>query len=206
MRFSFFQGVMSKACSWMTLEKQLSDENYRNNLINCLPIRGGTFTKFDDDVLRESLIQNNNFNSSSTQSFLEHQTKNVDGNGFQTLYLQHEDVYKYGIKSMIFNHLRSVLRKAQDTSSSRSRTVHFMNFVMDEATHLKNFPQPVDCSLVRFVVAEHDAYVPRDNITSPCDIWPGCTVEYINTGHVAASLNHQDVFRKAIKHTMDRLQ
>ena len=195
---------MSKACSWSTLEKQLSDENYRNSLINSLPIGGVTFTKFVDDTLQESLIQSNNFISSS-RSFLENQTKNLGESGLQTLYLQREDVYKYGIKSMIFNHLPSVLREAQDTTSSRSKTVDFMNFVMDEATHLKNFPQPVDCSLVRFVAAEHDGYVPRENIMSPCDIWPGCTVEYINSGHVTASLNHQDVFRKAIKHTMDQL-
>ena len=64
---------------------------------------------------------------------------------------------------------------------------------------------PVDPSLARFVVAKYDGYVPRDNAMSPCDIWPGCTVEYINSGHVAASLNHQHVFRRVINDTLQQL-
>ena len=194
---------MSKACSWNTLEHQLSDEVYRNNLVNCLPINGVTFTKFEDNTLRESLIENN-LNSLS-QPVFESQEKNLDDSGLQTLYLQHQDIFN-GVKSTVFDRLPLVFSKIKaNETSSRSKTVDFMNFVMDEATHLKNFPQPVDSSLARFVVATHDAYVPRDNVMSPCDIWPDCSVEYINSGHVAASLNRQDVFRRVIKDTLEQL-
>ena len=202
----FFQGVMSKACAWNTLEKQLLDEDYRNNLLINLPINGDAFTTFDDDTLGERLIQTNNQLNSSAQTFLEKQGKNLDKSSFQSLYLQHEDIYN-GVKSNFFDQLPSVISKIKSfgMSSKRTRTVDFMNFVMDEATHLKNFPKPVDSSLARFVVAKHDAYIPRDNVMSVCNIWPDSTVEYINCGHVAASLNHQDVFRRAIKDTLDQL-
>ena len=197
---------MSKACAWSTLERQLLDEHYRKNLLNNVAINGDAFTQFDKDLLRDGLIETDYHWNTSPQSYLENDRKNLDENGVQTLYLQHEHIYN-NVKSNFLDYLPSFLRKTKGTgtSSTRSETVDFMNFVMDEATHLKNFPQPVDSSLVRFVVAKHDAYIPRDNIPSPCDIWPGCSVEYINCGHVAASLNHQGVFRRVIKDVFDQL-
>lgn len=199
---SSLQGVMSKACCWNTLEQQLSNEDYRNNLMDYIPISGATFTKFNDDSLRRNFVRD----YSDLESLLEKEKRNLDKSGFRTLYLQQEDIYN-GLKSSFFENLPSVLKtiKARKDFSAKSETVDFMNFVMDEATHLQNFPPPVDTSLVRFLVAKHDAYVPRDNVMSPCDIWPGCTVEYINSGHVAASLNHQDVFRRVISDTLGQL-
>lgn len=199
---SSFQGVMSKACCWNTLEQQLSNEDYRNNLMDYIPISGAIFTKFNDDSLGRNFVRD----YSDLESLLEKEKRNLDKSGFRTLYLQQEDIYN-GLKSSFFENLPSVLKtiKARKDFSAKSETVDFMNFVMDEATHLQNFPPPVDTSLVRFLVAKHDAYVPRDNVMSPCDIWPGCTVEYINSGHVAASLNHQDVFRRVISDTLGQL-
>lgn len=194
---------MSKACSWTTLEKQLLDEVYRNNLFNCIPLNGVASTRFDDGTLIERLIESDLLNTSSHR-FLKEERKNLDENGFQTLCIQHEDAYS-SLKRTIFNKLPSVVSNLRPWASPSSSAIDFMNFVMDEATHLKNFPEPVDCSLVRFVIAEHDAYVPRDNVISPSEIWPGCTVDYINTGHVMALLNHLNVFRKAIKQSMDQL-
>jgi len=199
---SSFQGVMSKACCWNTLEKQLSNEDYRNNLMDYIPISGATFTKFNDDSLRGNFVRD----YSDLESLLEKEKRNLDKSGFQTLYLQQEDIYN-SLKATFLENLPSVLKKFKTGKnvSAKSETVDFMNFVMDEATHLQNFPPPVDTSLARFLVAKHDAYVPRDNVMSPCDIWPGCTVEYINSGHVAASLNHQDVFRRVISETLEQL-
>jgi len=198
----FTEGVMSKACCWNTLEQQLSNEDYRNNLMDYIPISGAILTKFNDDSLGRNFVRD----YSDLESLLEKEKRNLDKSGFRTLYLQQEDIYN-GLKSSFFENLPSVLKtiKTRKDFSAKSETVDFMNFVMDEATHLKNFPPPVDTSLVRFLVAKHDAYVPRDNVMSPCDIWPGCTVEYINSGHVAASLNHQDVFRRVISDTLGQL-
>lgn len=201
-----FQGVMSKACSWNTLEQQLSNEDYRNNLMDYIPISGATFNKFNDDSLGGNFMRDYSDLDSLSQPFLEKEKTNLDKSGFQTLYLQHEDIYN-GLKYSFIENLPSVLKKIKTRKdfSTKPETVDFMNFVMDEATHLQNFPPPVDPSLARFVVAKHDAYVPRDNVMSPCGIWPGCTVEYINSGHVAASLNHQDVFRRVINDTLGQL-
>ena len=73
--------------------------------------------------------------------------------------------------------------------------LHFMRGVMDECTHLGNFSRPVDTSLVIVVAAKSDAYVPRDGVLSIEDLWPGAEVRYIETGHIAAYLFKQSVFR-----------
>ena len=71
----------------------------------------------------------------------------------------------------------------------------FMKGVMDECTHLGNFCTPVDPSLIIIVVAKYDAYVPRDTTLNLQQLWPGCEVRYVNTGHVGAFLTKQHIFR-----------
>ena len=197
---------MSKSCSWNVLEQQLSNEDYRNNLLNYVPVSGKTFTKFDNDSQTGNFEGNYSELNLSSQHFLEKEKSDLDNTGSQTLYLKQEDIYN-NLKSSFIENLPSSLKKikTRENISAKSETVDFMNFVMDEATHLKNFAAPVDPSLARFVVAKHDGYVPRDNVTSPCDIWPGCTVEYIDSGHVASSLYHQHVFRRVINDTLQQL-
>ena len=73
--------------------------------------------------------------------------------------------------------------------------LHFMRGVMDECTHLGNFSCPVDTSLVIVVAAKSDAYIPRDHVLSIEDLWPGAEVRFIETGHIAAYLFKQSVFR-----------
>jgi len=76
--------------------------------------------------------------------------------------------------------------------------LHFMRGVMDECTHLGNFSCPVDTSLIIVVAAKSDAYVPRDRVLSLEDLWPGAEVRYIETGHIAAYLFKQSVFRSVL--------
>ena len=73
--------------------------------------------------------------------------------------------------------------------------MHFMQGVMDECTHLANFSIPVDPSLIIIVVARSDAYVPRDNVVGLQDLWPGCELRYLNSGHISAFLFSQHDFR-----------
>merc|ERR1719510_1692031 len=70
--------------------------------------------------------------------------------------------------------LPSMLRKNKkyNTDSFRSEAIHFMSGLMDEATHLKNYETPIDPSLTIIVVAEKDAYQPREGIAALPDIWP----------------------------------
>lgn len=79
-----------------------------------------------------------------------------------------------------------------------SVVLHFMRGVMDECTHLGNFSRPVDTSLVIVVVAKSDAYIPRDHVLSVTDLWPGAEVRYVDTGHIAAYLFKQSVFRSVM--------
>lgn len=74
-----------------------------------------------------------------------------------------------------------------------------MNGVMDEFTHLSNFPVPVDPSLVIAVAADNDAYVPRIGVTHLTDLWPGAQVRYIqNQGHIQAFIFNRNLFRQTI--------
>ena len=66
--------------------------------------------------------------------------------------------------------------KKQAQEQRRKETISFMNGVMDEITHLGNYSQPIDTSLITFVVAKNDAYFPRSSLMSMESVWPGCEV------------------------------
>lgn len=72
-----------------------------------------------------------------------------------------------------------------------------MNGIMDECTHLKNYPVPVDTSLVIAICAEDDAYVPLDleGISRLNEMWPEAEVRYVKGGHVRAYIQCQQKFR-----------
>lgn len=84
------------------------------------------------------------------------------------------------------------------TEISNEEVINFMKILMDEFTHLNNFPSPVDTSLVVNVCALCDAYVPRNGVTDLTHIWPGMSVRYLNGGHISAFVLHQKAFRDAI--------
>ncbi|VVC88806.1 unnamed protein product [Leptidea sinapis] len=70
-------------------------------------------------------------------------------------------------------------------------TLQFMRGIMDECTHLT-------------VCAKHDAYVPRDDVGTLEEIWPGAEVRYVDAGHVSAYILHQSLFRSCIKEAFER--
>ncbi|XP_050677593.1 protein ABHD18 isoform X2 [Leptidea sinapis] len=83
-------------------------------------------------------------------------------------------------------------------------TLQFMRGIMDECTHLSNFSVPFDTSLIIAVCAKHDAYVPRDDVGTLEEIWPGAEVRYVDAGHVSAYILHQSLFRSCIKEAFER--
>uniref|UniRef100_A0A2H1VCW0 SFRICE_005088 n=1 Tax=Spodoptera frugiperda TaxID=7108 RepID=A0A2H1VCW0_SPOFR len=83
-------------------------------------------------------------------------------------------------------------------------TLQFMRGIMDECTHLSNFSVPYDTSLIIAVCAKHDAYVPRDDVGTLEEIWPGAEVRYVDAGHVSAYILHQSLFRACIKEAFER--
>ncbi|XP_052738959.1 protein ABHD18 isoform X2 [Bicyclus anynana] len=82
--------------------------------------------------------------------------------------------------------------------------LQFMRGIMDECTHLSNFSIPFDTSLIIAVCARHDAYVPREDVGSLEEIWPGAEVRYVDAGHVSAYILHQSLFRSCIKEAFER--
>lgn len=73
--------------------------------------------------------------------------------------------------------------------------IQFMKQLMDEFTHLSNYPRPADPSLVVNVCALCDAYVPRCDVTDLTHIWQGMNIRYLNGGHISAFVLHQRAFR-----------
>ncbi|XP_021182651.2 protein ABHD18 [Helicoverpa armigera] len=83
-------------------------------------------------------------------------------------------------------------------------TLQFMRGIMDECTHLSNFSVPYDTSLIIAVCAKHDAYVPREDVGTLEEIWPGAEVRYVDAGHVSAYILHQSLFRACIIEAFER--
>ena len=84
-------------------------------------------------------------------------------------------------------------------------TLHFMRGLMDECTHLGNYSLPVDTGLIELVVAEHDAYQPRQGVVPLDQLWEGCRTRILNEGHIRSYLFHQNVFRSAVYQALDRM-
>ncbi|XP_068239380.1 protein ABHD18 isoform X2 [Palaemon carinicauda] len=93
--------------------------------------------------------------------------------------------------------------KVKDTLTWEA--VQFMRGVMDECTHLGNFSVPVDPSLIIIVAAKKDGYMPRDGIIPLTELWPGCEMRTLETGHITAYLFNHQVFRQSIRDSFQRV-
>merc|ERR1719431_1389161 len=86
-----------------------------------------------------------------------------------------------------------------------TETINFMRGLMDECTHLGNYSLPVNTDMIELVVAEHDAYQPRQGVVPLDQLWQGCGTRIINEGHIRSYLLHQNIFRSAIYHVFDKM-
>lgn len=66
-----------------------------------------------------------------------------------------------------------VKRKRQSNGLPRPEVLDTMRMVLDSSTHHKYFPTPLDPTLVHFVTAKQDAYIPRANIADVRSLWKG---------------------------------
>ena len=87
------------------------------------------------------------------------------------------------------------LLRIKDNKALHAEALHFMRGVMDECTHLANFTTPVDTRLIIIVGAKQDAYMPRHTTLDLLELWPGCKMRLINSGHVVGFLLNQKDFR-----------
>lgn len=66
-----------------------------------------------------------------------------------------------------------VKRKRQSNGLPRPEVLDTMRMVLDSSTHHKYFPTPLDPTLVHFVTAKQDAYIPRVHIADVRSLWKG---------------------------------
>ena len=84
-------------------------------------------------------------------------------------------------------------------------TMDYMDYILYQLTHLENFSHPELNAAVIFVCANHDSYVPMNNVKSPADIWTDSEMRSIDCGHVMGVLRYQKTFRDAIRDALSRL-
>ncbi|KAI6203136.1 C4orf29-like protein [Aphelenchoides besseyi] len=83
----------------------------------------------------------------------------------------------------------------------------FMWILMDQFTNLEQFPVPVATNLVKFVVAEDDAYIERTGAPDIRELWPGTEVLSLkNVGHVLGIFQHGHSFRRVILEMLQRTE
>ena len=94
---------------------------------------------------------------------------------------------------------RTVQKSTKGTTTAdnimQQVALDFMRGAMDECTHIGNFSRLVDPELAIVVVAEKDAYVPRDSVLGLDVLWPGAELRYVDSGHITAYLFKHSQFR-----------
>lgn len=205
---------MSRSCAWNELEEQLVKGKFRENFLSKVkqisvqssdPSHRMYKESNQADYLKYPVEYSIEHNKPYTLKTSNHKHLDVS----QTIFLDSKSVKQQvynSVKEAVLEYVPSPFgRNDHYNSTSHQKTIDFMNFLMDETTHLQNYPKPIDTSLATFVAATHDAYIPRDKIENVQSIWQGCNVQYIKAGHVSASLKHTDIFRRAIKTTLDKM-
>uniref|UniRef100_H2YPB4 AB hydrolase-1 domain-containing protein n=1 Tax=Ciona savignyi TaxID=51511 RepID=H2YPB4_CIOSA len=185
------EGVLSRAIPWRVLEQEYSKK----------PIFEKEISKFLKEVDSYTL----------GKEFAGH----TGSNGPQVGFLPNSNISFFICITLTFKSAYNSCKlpdaaldkenNSKDEKRRQRETVRFMRGVMDQVTHLGNFSVPVDPTMATFVIAKGDAYFPKSNLTPVKDIWPGCQIREINSGHVAGCLIHTSAFNRAIIDTFSRL-
>lgn len=202
---------MKNSLPWKKLEQQLKDESYRNEIIR--------IASLDADV-KENNLFSNELNKGAFSSGIHHPNQNksdhmnlfqankeTTANQSQTVSLESSHIF-HSMRDVILDYIPPLKTRkpTNKTSKINPETVLFMNLLMDRATHIKNYPQPCEPRLAKFIAANRDAYVPREHVDEPTAIWPGSQVEYVDAGHIGASVSNLGLFRRVIKEKMDEVE
>jgi len=126
-------------------------------------------------------------------------------------------VYTQGVLSSFVN-----WPKLRDTMPDLSNFVHYPNIralsrsdcsaeallfeILESATHLGNYTPLVDPRLATVVIAEKDAYIPRNTDHLTEQVWPGATTISIKGGHMQGIFAHSKTFLNAILQTIERYE
>ena len=226
----YFQGVLSNAIAWSVLERQLEDSAFVDELQHiCRKIEsdgliarnpgisGVNLSAFPQELMN---VMNNpvNFESKPELDFdmlqatkanneqLHNSYENCESVSFEMLARSFKAEVKNNIRNKVpkdISILSSILQNSRKPMKYE-KALNFITYLLDITTHLAYYKKPVDPNLAVFVQAQFDGYMPNTECPSPQELWPGCGVEYVDSGHVFAALYKQDVFRKIIAETLER--
>ncbi|RDD41733.1 Protein ABHD18 [Trichoplax sp. H2] len=224
---AFTEGVMTRSCNWKLLEKQYnesrsaSEESSLYSDLNKIHERRANFPfNFPiNNSLGDSKIQfisefdpgecyPHYLDSSIVNCFdeaIDDVTYRATADDIKSTLIQPKE-FTTTEKQNWLSKGRNILKRSSQTDRDRQHIIEITKYVFDEVTHLQQYPCPVDTSSIIAVVAEKDAYIPRNNATSLEDIWPGCEIRYlVGCGHVDAFLTKLHVFRKAISDALAKV-
>lgn len=107
---------------------------------------------------------------------------------------------KFNEDNLIFENKNQIFN--EDLINERN-AAYFMRIIMDECTHLANFPSLIDPTMAVIIQAECDAYVPRNGVIPLTELWPGSNIRYLKGGHISAILFEHNEFRRAIADSLN---
>lgn len=201
---TFTQGVLSEAIPWKLLEQQYSETSaYRNEIRDLLACEERY------EKLTSSAGQISHFNFDKPPSFFKRPAE-VEAEFTPIESRPEKRKSSFVAEALNSIHVPIVSKVEKEIIRDpkvKAETTEFMADILDECTHIKNYPLPVDTDLVNVVVAEADAYQPVSGSYEIADLWKGAKMTFIpNKGHVSSYLFNQDVFRRAIYETVDRAE
>ncbi|XP_028408991.1 protein ABHD18-like [Dendronephthya gigantea] len=224
----FTKGVLSKAVAWSVLEEQLEDYSFLEELRHiCQMIESDglnannpgrtamNLSAFPQELMN---IMNNSVDLSS-KSIPDYNIESIVNRevikknpvyeqsvSFEMLAKSFQKQVGKNIRDKIpkdLSILTSILGNSKKPTKYQN-AVDFLIYLLDITTHLSYYKKPVDPCLSVFVQAQFDGYIPNMDCPSPLELWPGCRVKYVDSGHIFAALYKQDVFRKIISETLDK--
>ena len=217
--------------AWSILEEQLEDAAFVDELKHIChmvesdglnarnpEITGLNLSAFPQELMN---IMNNSTNLASKSDVDLEMLYTSTYNGDQMKYNLHDncesvsfEMLAKSFKVQLENNVKQKVPKDMSILSSilqnsikpvkYEKARNFITYLLDITTHLNYYKKPVDPSLAVFVQAEYDGYIPIMDCPSPQELWPGCEVKYVDSGHIFAAVYKQDVFRKIIADTLDR--
>ncbi len=167
--------MLSGALSWNVLEEQLlnartSSDTSRKKIFD--------FAMEQRALLRTSTQQCSDAGEMVAFSSMDPSRRPLPGSMYQLATspldsdIPHRAAPQYTLSEMSSHHSWLSTKRGRE-SALHKETVATLGAVLDLSTHLHNYPLPRNPSLARFVAAADDLYIPRENIASMEDTWPG---------------------------------
>ncbi|XP_061164774.1 protein ABHD18-like [Saccostrea echinata] len=199
----YTRGILSKAVRWDVLKNSYyEDKEYEHEIRKMLvsPERG--ISRFSS---KDYTVQDYHKDVEKALLRIKEAGSQVDSIGTAIRQLRTVDDWKAkSFSSISHNISQSNVINRKQLKSFDAEILDFMWEVMEEFTHLGNYSSPVDTSIILSLVAESDAYIPRDNVMTHQDLWPGSKVKVIPGGHVSSVVSSRHLFRQAIVECLEK--